>query len=325
MLSQQHWPPSTSRRGTNMEGKLDPCEPRDIPEPALDLMLLAKTDPKSIRFADAMDSLAASYDVKPVPFSVGTTLSKRGENTGSALILSFAKHVGLTKGEALALFGEHYASVRAEPEGTSHSNIRSFMAGGFACVSFPEGLAIINKADTDSGGDSDSGDEAAGGAAEDAVLAELGHVLPALKPPAGSYRPVRRVNLGAGNALLYMSGHVPWANGEYLYIGKVGAAFTKEEGAAAAEICALQLLSRLRHACDGDFSKVRAVVRLGVHVNCTDDFGEQTFVGNGASDLLVKVFGDERGSHSRAALGTNALPRGVCVEIEAIFEIASSL
>ena len=61
-----------------MEGKLDPCVPRDIPEPALDLMLLAKTDPKSIRFADAMDSLAASYDVKPVPFSVGTTLSKRG-------------------------------------------------------------------------------------------------------------------------------------------------------------------------------------------------------------------------------------------------------
>ena len=310
-----------------MEAKtvLDACVPRDIPEPALDLMLLTKMDPTSIRFAATMDAINASYDARPVPFSVGATHSEPGQNSGSALILSFATHVGLTKDEALALFGEHYATVRAEPEGTSHSNIRSFMAGGVACVSFPEGLAIINKADTDSGSDSDSGDEAAGGAAEDAVLAELGHVLPALKPPAGSYRPVRRVNLGAGNALLYMSGHVPWANGEYLYVGKVGAAFTKEEGAAAAEICALQLLSRLRHACDGDFSKVRAVVRLGVHVNCTDDFGEQTFVGNGASDLLVKVFGEERGSHSRAALGTNALPRGVCVEIEAIFEIASSL
>ena len=168
-----------------------------------------------------------------------------------------------------------------------------------------------------SGDDSWSG----GGKAEDAVLAGLGHTLPPLKPPGGSYRPVRRVNLGADNALLYMSGHVPWADGEYLYIGKLGAEYTKEEGAAAAEICALQLLSRLRVACDGDFSKVRAVVRLGVHVNCTDDFIDQPFVGNGASDLLLQVFGEERGSHSRAALGTNALPRGVCVEIEAIFEI----
>ena len=157
-----------------------------IPEPALDLMLLTKMDPTSIRFAATMDALNASYDTRPVPFSVGATHSEAGQNNGSALIISFAKHVGLTKDEALALFGEHYASVRAEPEGTSHSNIRSFMAGGFACVSFPEGLAIINKADTDSG--SDSGDEAAGGAAEEAVLAELAAGQPAagLSPPTAA-------------------------------------------------------------------------------------------------------------------------------------------
>ena len=78
-----------------MEAKtvLDACVSQAIPEPALDLMLLTKMDPTSIRFAATMDALNASYDARPVPFSVGATHSEAGQNNGSALILSFAKHV----------------------------------------------------------------------------------------------------------------------------------------------------------------------------------------------------------------------------------------
>ncbi len=149
----------------------------------------------------------------------------------------------------------------------------------------------------------------------DARLHELGITLSSGGPVAGNYVS----NVVTGN-LVFISGQVPLENGVRKFIGKVGREFSVEDGAKAAELCAIGLLARLKDACGGDLDRVVRCVKLVGFVNATEDFGDQPKVINGASDLMVKVFGDA-GRHARSAVGMGSLPFGVAVEVEAIFEI----
>jgi enamine deaminase RidA (YjgF/YER057c/UK114 family) len=104
-----------------------------------------------------------------------------------------------------------------------------------------------------------------------------------------------------------------------MVVGKVGKELTVEQGYEAAKICGLNLCATLR-ANIGDLDRVKKVVKLTGFVNCNDDFTQQPGVINGCSDLMVKIF-VEKGIHARSAIGTNSLPFGVPVEVEAIFEL----
>jgi enamine deaminase RidA (YjgF/YER057c/UK114 family) len=146
-------------------------------------------------------------------------------------------------------------------------------------------------------------------------LADLGIALPEAPAPAANYVPF--VRLGD---TLYVSGQIS-SDADGLIRGKLGADMSTEQGAEAARSCALSLLAQARAALDGDFSRLRRVVKLTGFVNCTQDFTDQPKVINGASDLLVEILGDA-GRHARSAVGAPSLPLGVAVEIEAIFEIA---
>ena len=150
----------------------------------------------------------------------------------------------------------------------------------------------------------------------DARLAELKLELPKAAAPVANYVPVVIV----GN-LAFLSGQVTAWNGEFKFRGKLGRDFSIEQGQEAARICALNIIAQLKAALGGDLDRVKRCVRLGVFVNSMPDFTDQPKVGNGASDLLVQIFGDA-GKHARTAIGTNALPVDVAVEIDAIFEIA---
>lgn len=150
----------------------------------------------------------------------------------------------------------------------------------------------------------------------DAKLADLGITLPQAAAPAANYVPYTIT----GN-LVFISGQVPFVDGKLTYQGKVGSDFSVEEGVACAKICALNIIAQLKSACGGDLDKVTRCVKLGGFVNCIDGFGDQPKVINGASDLMVDVFA-EKGRHARFAVGTNALPMNVAVEIDAVFEIA---
>ncbi len=145
-------------------------------------------------------------------------------------------------------------------------------------------------------------------------LAELGITLPTATPAIANYVPAVRT----GN-LVFLAGQIARDADGKIVTGKVGREFTVEQGAAAARTCAIQLLAALQ-AEIGDLSRVKRIVRVGGFVNCTDDFTAQPKVLNGASDLLVAIFGD-RGRHARAAVGVNALPAGAPVEVELIAEV----
>ena len=149
----------------------------------------------------------------------------------------------------------------------------------------------------------------------EAKLAERGLSLPEATAPMANYVPYVRT----GN-LLHVSGQVPFRDGE-LVIGKLGDTMGVEDGAKAAELCALSLLSQVRTACGGDLARLVRVVKLVGFVNSTGDFGDQPKVVNGASDLMVALLGD-RGRHARSAVSAGSLPFGVAVEIEGVFELA---
>lgn len=148
----------------------------------------------------------------------------------------------------------------------------------------------------------------------EARLAELGLTLPDAPAPAANYVPAVQ-----SGKQLFVSGQIS-AGPEGLITGKVGADLTTEEGAAAARRCALALIAQARKACGGDLDQIARVVKLVGFVNSTPDFTEQPKVINGASDLIVEVFGDA-GRHARSAVSAGSLPLGVAVEIEAIFEL----
>lgn len=146
-------------------------------------------------------------------------------------------------------------------------------------------------------------------------LAELGVRLPAAPAPAANYVPAVR----AGN-LLFVAGQVPVQDGKAQYLGKVGAELSVEDGQQAARLCAINVLAQVAQALGGDLGRVVRCVRVGGFVNAVPEFTEHPKVVNGASDLLVAVFG-EAGRHVRTAVGAGSLPRGVAVEVEAVFEI----
>ena len=146
-------------------------------------------------------------------------------------------------------------------------------------------------------------------------IKELKIELPEAKPPVGNYVATKIV----GN-LLYVSGQVSINSNGELIKGKVGKDLTTDEAYKAAERCGISIISQVKKACGGDLSKVKSCIKLTGFVNSTDDFTEQPKVINGASDLIVSIFG-EAGMHTRAAVSTNSLPLGVSVEVDAIFEL----
>ncbi len=149
----------------------------------------------------------------------------------------------------------------------------------------------------------------------DNKLADLGIVLPEPVAPVANYVPY----VIAGG-MVYISGQVS-IGPDGLITGKLGRDVDLETGIGAAHACGINLIAQLKAACDGDLSRVKRVVKLGAFVNCTDDFSDQPKVVNGASDLMVAVFGDI-GRHARAAVGAPCLPMNAAVEIDGVFEIA---
>ncbi|MGB0571581.1 MAG: RidA family protein [Alphaproteobacteria bacterium] len=120
--------------------------------------------------------------------------------------------------------------------------------------------------------------------------------------------------------LLYVSGMVPQWNGELRFIGKVGREFSLEEGQEAARLSALNVLAQAEAALDGDLDRVKRVVNLKGYVNAMPDFTAISAVVNGASELVIDVFGDA-GQHTRTALGVAVMPFDVATEVEAVFEL----
>ena len=146
-------------------------------------------------------------------------------------------------------------------------------------------------------------------------IKELNIKLPEAKAPVGNYVATKII----GN-LLYVSGQVSINSNGDLIKGKVGKDLTTDEAYKAAERCGMSIIAQVKKACDGELSKVKSCVKLTGFVNSTDDYNEQPKVINGASDLIVSIFG-EAGMHTRAAVSTNSLPLGVSVEVDAIFEL----
>jgi enamine deaminase RidA (YjgF/YER057c/UK114 family) len=148
----------------------------------------------------------------------------------------------------------------------------------------------------------------------EARLKTLGVTLPTPPLPVASYVPCTI----SGN-IVFVSGQIPIADGAIKYVGKLGVDVPMEAGQAAAQLCAINVLAQLKSAI-GDLDRVVKCLKLGVFINAAPDYSQHPEVANGASDLIAAVFGDA-GKHARAAVGVGSLPRGVAVEVEAIFEI----
>lgn len=145
-------------------------------------------------------------------------------------------------------------------------------------------------------------------------LAEMGVTLPEAPAPAANYVPYVQVG-----DVLYVSGQISKGD-DGLIVGKLGDDMDTAGGAAAAKVCAINLLAQVKAACGGDLDRLVRVVKLGGFVNSTADFTEQPQVINGASDFLGEALGDA-GKHARAAVSSPSLPFGVAVEIEGVFQI----
>lgn len=145
-------------------------------------------------------------------------------------------------------------------------------------------------------------------------LAQLNVELPQPRPPLANYVPA----VVTGNQV-YLAGQVCAWDDELRYLGQLGKEISIEDGQQAARLCGLNIIAQLQAAV-GDLDRVTRCVKVNVFVSSTSQFTDQPKVANGASDLLVDVFG-EAGRHARTAVGVTQLPRGVCVEIDAVFEI----
>tara|TARA_B100000965_G_scaffold327829_1_gene290748 strand:- start:1575 stop:2036 length:462 start_codon:yes stop_codon:yes gene_type:complete len=146
-------------------------------------------------------------------------------------------------------------------------------------------------------------------------IKELKIDLPEAKSPVGNY-----VATKISGKMLFISGQISIDDNGQLITGKVGKDLNTEEAYSAAKRCALSIIAQAKKACDNDLSKVKSCIKLTGFVNSTDEYREQPKVINGASDLIVSVFGDA-GMHARAAVSANSLPLGVAVEVDAIFEL----
>ncbi len=145
-------------------------------------------------------------------------------------------------------------------------------------------------------------------------IKELGYSLPEVPIPLAAYIPGNQVG-----SLIMTSGQLPVIDGQLKYKGKLGKEISEEDGKRAAEICFLNCLAVVKSICK-DLNKVERIVKLTVFVNSKSDFVNQPEVANGASELAVKIFGDN-GKHARAAVGVNVLPRNAAVEIELIIKL----
>lgn len=148
----------------------------------------------------------------------------------------------------------------------------------------------------------------------DAKLAELGLTLPEAAAPIAAYVPA----VEAGG-LLHISGQLPFDDGAIM-TGRLGEDRDLAYGQQAAQRCALMLVAQIKKALDGDLSRVKRIVKLGVFISSAGDFTDQPQVANGASELMQALFG-EAGRHARSAVGVPSLPRGAAVEIDAIVAI----
>lgn len=146
-------------------------------------------------------------------------------------------------------------------------------------------------------------------------LKKLNIILPPAPNPVGAYLAHR-----TSKNLVFISGQISLKSNGELIKGKIGKDLTLEQGREAAEVCAINILSQIQEACNGDLNKIKTCIKITGFVNSSDDFIDQPKVINAASELLVKIF-DEKGKHSRAAVSVNSLPLGAAVEIEAIFEV----
>ena len=146
-------------------------------------------------------------------------------------------------------------------------------------------------------------------------LRTLGLELPPVPPAVANY--VGAVQVGN---LLFVAGHGPFKDGKPTFIGKLGRDLEVEEGKRSAQLVALNMLATIKDSI-GELDRIKKVVKLLVLVNSDPEFGEQPQVANGASDLFTEIFGEERGKHARSAIGMGALPFGISVEIEGIFEL----
>jgi enamine deaminase RidA (YjgF/YER057c/UK114 family) len=149
----------------------------------------------------------------------------------------------------------------------------------------------------------------------DRKLEELGLELPVAAAPVAAYVPT----VLAGN-LLHISGQLPFKDGKVV-TGRLGDGVSLEDGQDAAQRCALMLVAQIKAALGGDLGRVERIVKLGVFVNSHGDFTDQPKVANGASELMVALFG-EAGRHARSAVGVPVLPLGAAVEIDAIVQVA---
>ena len=146
-------------------------------------------------------------------------------------------------------------------------------------------------------------------------IKDLDIEIPEINPPLANYIPAKKV----GN-LLFISGQAPVKNGGFPYLGKIGVDITEAEGIKAAELCAINIIATLKYSVENNWDKLDTFVKIGGFVNCENDFTDHPKIINGASDLIVKIFG-ERGKHSRFAVGSNSLPLNISVEIEAVINL----
>ncbi|WP_338467013.1 RidA family protein [Novosphingobium sp. ZN18A2] len=147
-----------------------------------------------------------------------------------------------------------------------------------------------------------------------ARLAELGLILPEPAAPVAAYVPTVEAN-----GLVHVSGQVSFVDGK-LFRGRLGEDVTLEQGILAAQGCGLMILAQVKAALGGSLDRVERIVKLGAFINSTPDFTDQPKVANGASELMLAVFGDA-GRHARSAVGVPALPLGVAVEIDAVVAV----
>lgn len=147
----------------------------------------------------------------------------------------------------------------------------------------------------------------------DQKLADLGLTLPEAAAPVAAYVPVVEAN-----GLVHLSGQLPFKHGQ-LVTGRLGEDVTLEQGQEAARACGLMIVAQLKKAL-GDLSRVERIVKLGVFVNSAADFTDQPKVANGASELMVALFGDA-GRHARSAVGVPVLPLGAAVEVDAVVQV----
>ena len=146
-------------------------------------------------------------------------------------------------------------------------------------------------------------------------IKKLDLIIPEMPTPMANYVPFK-----VADNTVYVSGQGPVVDGKIVYRGKEGKEISEEEGIKAAELCCINIVSALKTSLNGDWDRLDTFLKLGAFVNCDENFTDQPKIINGASDLLVSIFGD-KGRHARFAVGSNSLPFNISVEIDAIIKI----